>query len=73
MQLGPTQLARASDFRRLLGEGHGIELETVSHETVTEPTSDLGLQPLDLGALKLHHLAAIQVDKVIMVLLCRLS
>ena len=29
------------------------------------------MQPLDLGALKLHHLAAIQVDKVIMVLLRR--
>src|SRR3954470_13664217 len=62
---------RTSDFRWLLREGYGIELETVPHETVTEPTGDLGLQPLDLGASKLHHLARIQVDEVVMVLLRR--
>src|SRR4051812_29205134 len=62
---------RTSDFRWLLREGHGIELETVPHETVTELAGDLGLETLDLGASKLHHLARIQVDEVIMVLLRR--
>src|SRR5215212_6777259 len=67
-----TRHARASDFRRSLREGNGIELETVPHKSVPEPTGNLGLETLDLGALKLHHLARIQVDEVIMVLLRRL-
>src|SRR3954453_21770105 len=60
-----------SDFRWLLREGHCIELETMPHETVTEPPGDLGLETLDRGASKLYHLARIQVDEVIMVLLRR--
>ena len=51
----------------LVVQRHGIKLEPVIDQLVAELAGDLALQPLDLLGLELDHLAAAQVDQVVVV------
>src|SRR6187551_3816934 len=55
----------ASAFGLLVVERHRVKLEPVIDELVAELAGDLALQPLDLLGLEFDHLAATQVDQMI--------
>src|ERR1051326_1791363 len=48
-------------------ERHGVKLEPVIDQAITEPAGDLRLQALDLVRLELDHGAGAQVDEMIVV------
>ena len=52
-------------FGLLVVERNCVELEPVIDQFVPEPARDLALQPFDLLGLELDHLAAAQLDQVI--------
>ena len=59
--------AAFSGFVLVVVERHGVELEPVIDQFVAELARDFGLQALDLLRLEFDHLAAAQIDQMVVV------